>query len=221
MERSMEKQRKPAAVAQTGRMLGPRALVTRQRLLDATEELLVERSVMDVSVVEIARLAETSPATFYHYFKDVEDAVLLLAEQASEVIPALLEGLDGDWQGEAGLAQARILIDAFIDHWEKHHAVLLLRNLSADKGDPNFQRVRRAALSPVLDRLASVIDQSQAAGRISDAIHPHVAAAALVAILERLSAHFQDLRTFKATRKDLVETCSRILHQTMTGVSLV
>jgi len=73
----------------------------------------------------------------------------------------------------------------------------------------------------VLDRLASVIDQSQAAGRISNVIHPHVAAAALVAILERLSAHFQDLRTFKATRKHLVETCSRILHQTMTGVSLI
>ena len=42
-------------MAQTGRVLGPRALRTRQRLLDATAELLRDRSVLDISVVEIAR----------------------------------------------------------------------------------------------------------------------------------------------------------------------
>ncbi len=52
------------AVDQSGRRLGPRALHTRQRLLDATVALLNERSVRDISVVEIARKANTSPATF-------------------------------------------------------------------------------------------------------------------------------------------------------------
>lgn len=205
------------AVAQTGRKLGPRALVTRQRLLDATASLLAERSVMDISVVEIARLGETSPATFYHYFKDVEDAVLLLAQQASEALPTVLDMLTEDWHGKAGLDQARLLTEAFIDHWEKHHAVLLVRNLAADKGERRFQDVRRAALSPVLDRLAHVIARSREAGDVSQAMHPHLAAAAMLSILERLSAHYQDLRTFKATREDLVETCSRIIYQTVTG----
>ena len=41
--------------AQTGRPLGPRALKTRERLMDATAELLAERSVLDISVVDIAR----------------------------------------------------------------------------------------------------------------------------------------------------------------------
>ncbi len=58
-------------VDQSGRALGPRALHTRQRLLDATVELLSQQSVRDLSVVEIAKRAGTSPATFYQYFKDV------------------------------------------------------------------------------------------------------------------------------------------------------
>ena len=36
-------------VAQTGRKLGPRAIRTRDRILDATAKLLDERSVLDIS----------------------------------------------------------------------------------------------------------------------------------------------------------------------------
>jgi AcrR family transcriptional regulator len=207
------------AVAQTGRKLGPRALATRQRLLDATARLFKERSVLDIAVVEIARQAETSPATFYHYFKDVESAVLLLAEQAAEEMPALLEIIDGSWRGRQGIERARALVSAFIEHWDEHHAVLLMRNLAADNGDPRFQKVRRTALKPILDHLAEVIARARDAGHISQAIHPHVAAAALAAILERLSAHYRELQTFHATRDELVETCACIVYQTITGRS--
>ena len=51
------------AVDQSGRQLGPRALSTRQGLLDATRALLRERSVRDLTVVEIARPAGTTPPT--------------------------------------------------------------------------------------------------------------------------------------------------------------
>src|SRR5262252_8897290 len=82
---------------QNGRPLGPRALQTRRRLLGATDALLAERPVRDVSVVEIARRAGTSPATFYQYFRDVEEAVLELATAAAEEVPAILEPLAADW----------------------------------------------------------------------------------------------------------------------------
>jgi len=206
-------------VAQTGRKLGPRALRTRQRLLDAAAELLKERSVLDISVVEIARKAETSPGTFYHYFKDVEEAALRLAEQAADEMPAVLDLIDGSWRGQAGLDRAREIVNAFIEHWDAHHAVLLLRNLSADKGDVRFQRVRRAAIAPVLDRLAARIREAQEAGRVSPAIHSYLASAAMAAILESLGAHYRELRHFEASREELVETCARILYQTVTGRS--
>jgi AcrR family transcriptional regulator len=208
-----------AITAQTGRKLGPRALKTRQRLLDSTAELLKRRSVLDLSVVEIARKSETSPATFYHYFKDVEEAVLLLAEQAAEEMPGVVELMNGGWSGQQGLETARALVTAFIDHWEEHHAVLLVRNMSADRGDARFQRIRRAALTPIIDCFAQQIEGAQGAGRVSEHLHPMIASAAMVAILERLSAHFRTLHHVRASRDELIESCARILHQVLTGRS--
>lgn len=204
-------------LAQTGRKLGPRALRTRQRLLDATAELLRERSVLDISVVEIARKVETSPATFYHYFKDVEEAALFLAEQAAAEMPEVLGRLDGEWRGRKGLDTARALVDAFMDHWDAHHAVLLIRNLSADKGDRRFQRVRRLALEPLLDHLAQHIGDAQRAGRVSPDLHPYAAAAAMASVLERLSAHQRELGNRGIGREQVAETCARVLFQVVTG----
>lgn len=202
---------------QSGRPLGPRALHTRQRLLDATERLLEERSVRDISVVEIARKAGTSPATFYQYFKDVSDATLRLAEQAAEEMPAVLELIDGSWRGQRGLDTARAIVEAFVRHWDAHRAVLLVRNLAADEGDRRFTKVRRQALEPVLERLARKVIESQESGRIAADVHPYAAAAALASILERLSAYHREIGCFGATREHLVETCARILFQTVTG----
>ena len=202
---------------QSGRPLGPRALHTRQRLLDATERLLEERSVRDISVVEIARVAGTSPATFYQYFKDVGEATLRLAEQAADEMPTLLELIDGSWRGQRGLETARAIVEAFLRHWDSHRAVLLVRNLAADEGDRRFTKVRRQALAPVIEHLAGKMLESQESGRIAAEVHPYAAAAALASILERLSAYHREIEYFGATREHLVETCARILFQTVTG----
>lgn len=197
-----------------GRALGPRALKTRQRLLDATEDLLNERSLLDIAVVDIARRAETSPATFYHYFKDVEAAALLLASQAAEETPALLELITGDWHGAPGVQTSRTLAIRFIEHWEAHHPVLTLRNLAADRGDPRFQEARRRALSPVLDALADAIS-AESTGMPET--HPYAAAAALVSMLEQLSAHVRLLGGRGVKRDDLIQTTASILQLVVTG----
>jgi AcrR family transcriptional regulator len=205
------------AVDQTGRTLGPRALGTRQRLLDATRELLREKSVRDISVVDIARKTNTSPATFYQYFKDVTEATLRLAELAVEEVPGVVELIDGSWRGQKGLETARAIASAFFDHWDAHRAVLLVRNLAADEGDRRFQMVRRKALAPVIVHLARKIEESQQQGRIAAEVHPYAGAAALASILERLAAYHKEIESFGATRDHLVETCARILFQTVTG----
>ena len=205
------------AVDQSGRPLGPRALHTRQRLLDATRQLLRERSVRDISVVEIARIANTSPATFYQYFKDVAEATLKLAEQAVEEMPELLARIDASWRGHKGLDTARAIVTGFVDHWDAHREVLLVRNLAADEGDRRFQKVRRRALSPVIERLAAKILENQQQGRIAPEIHPAAAAAAMATILERLAAYHSEIEFFGAGRDELIESCARILYQTVTG----
>ncbi len=207
----------PAVKAQTGRVLGPRALQTRQRLLVAAAELFRERSALDLSVAEIARRAGTSAATFYQYFADVEEAALHLARQAAEEMPAVLDLIDGPWEGEQGLVTAQRIVEAFMHHWEAHHAVLLIRNLAADHGDPRFQEARRRALSPFLERLAERVAEFQATGRVSDRLHPFATAAALGSVLERLSAHTQELEHRGVDHDELLATCAGIIHQVVTG----
>jgi AcrR family transcriptional regulator len=168
-------------------------------------------------VVEIARKARTSPATFYQYFKDVEDATLCLAEQAADEVPGVVELIDASWRGQKGFETARAIVDAFVRHWDAYRAVLLVRNLAADEGDRRFQRVRRRAMAPVLEHLAQRVSESQQGGRIAPEIHPYAAAAAMASILERLAAYHKELEVFGVTREQLVDTCARILYQTVTG----
>jgi len=206
-------------VDQSGRALGPRALQTRQRLLDATEALLGERGLRDISVVEIARSVDTSPATFYQYFKDVAAATLQLADQATAEIPPIAAKIERPWSGRKGLEAARELVADYFDHWDAHRAVLRVRNLASEEGDRRFQRVRRASMQPILEALAAKVAEAQQAGRISGEIHPFAAAAALTSMLERLAAFHREIQTFGATREALVETCARILVQSATGRS--
>lgn len=204
-------------VDQSGRALGPRARKTRERLLQATRELLAERSLRDISVVEIARNVDASPATFYQYFKDVPEATLQLAEEAGREVPGLVEKIAEPWGGRRGLNAARALVDGFIDHWDRHHAVLRIRNLASEEGDRRFQRARRDFTQPLLDALAEKVGEAQKAGRVSESLHPYAAAAAMASMLERLAAFHREIRVFGASRDDLVETCARILVQTATG----
>ena len=62
-----------------GRPIGKRGAQTRRKLLDATSSLLETHGSRDLHVVEIARAVGAAPATFYQYFRDVEDAVLALS----------------------------------------------------------------------------------------------------------------------------------------------
>jgi AcrR family transcriptional regulator len=206
-----------ATLDQNGRPLGPRALLTRRRLMEATVELLDTSSVRDISVVEIARRAGTSPATFYQYFKDVGEVTLRLAEEAAGEVPTVVELIGGSWRGQKGMETCRAIADAFVRHWDAYRAVLLVRNLAADEGERRFQKVRRRSLQPFLEALAKKIDECQPELCAAGDVHPYAAAAALAAILERLAAYHKELEPLGVTRADLVENCARIMYQTVTG----
>jgi len=206
-------------VDQSGRTLGPRAAETRQRLLDATEELLATRKLRDLRVIDVARRVGTSPATFYQYFEDLEAAVLQLAERAALEVPAIVTEIAGSFDGAAGLPRARRIVEAFVAHWDAHRAVLRVRNLASEEGDARFLRVRRRVHGPVIEAFAEQVRRSQAAGRVAPEIHPYAAAAALAAILERLAAYHSALRALGVTREHLVETSARILLRTLTGTA--
>jgi AcrR family transcriptional regulator len=205
------------AIASDGRVIGARAHKTRRRLLDATSKLLEERGALGLRVVDITREVGTSPATFYQYFRDVEEAVLALTAEVGEELALVDELLKRSWTGPAGLDAAREMVEAFIRYWDAHRAVLRTRNLAAQEGDVRFRQVRNNSLRPITDHLATTVTESQAVGRVSAEISPMAAAAALVALLERMAAFHRDLESLGITRADVVETTARIVHQTVTG----
>ena len=204
-------------VALDGRPLGKRGAATRRRLLDATAGLLESHGVRDLRVVDIAREVGSSPATFYQYFRDVEEAVLVLAEEVGEDLAPVGELLARPWKGEAGLGSAREMVDAFLQYWDGHRAVLRTRNLAAQEGDRRFRDVRNRSLRPLTEGVAAKVAESQAQGKVGPAVAPIAAAAALVAMLERMAAFHTDLEPLGASRDDVVETTARIIYQTVTG----
>jgi len=205
------------AVALDGRPLGKRGAATRRRLLDATHTLLATQGVRDLRVVDIAREVGTSPATFYQYFRDVEEAVLALADEVGEDLAPVGDLISEPWNGTRGLEAAREVVSRFLDYWDGHRAVLRTRNLAAQEGDERFRAVRIQALGPITERLAGKIADGQRDGRVDTAISPYAAAAGLVAMLERMAAFHVDLEDYGVSRQDMIETVARVIHQTVTG----
>ena len=203
-----------AIVDQNGRLLGARALTKRRQLMDSAADLLKKQSLRDLRVVEITRAVNTSPATFYQYFKSVEEVVLELAKEATDKMPSLAKMFEGDWQGEEGLANARKVVDAYITHWDNYGAVLRVRNLAADEGDMRFMLLRSKATAPILEAMSEQIEKRP---KQSKNFKPMAAAVAMGAILERLSAYHQLLAVMDITREDLVETSAHILFTTLTA----
>ena len=63
-------------------------------MLECTAELLASTPWRSIKVIDIAREAGTSPATFYQYFENVEQAILVLAEELTEGAGAEACGAD-------------------------------------------------------------------------------------------------------------------------------
>jgi AcrR family transcriptional regulator len=200
-------------VSPDGRPLGRRAQETRRRLLDATQELLESGGARDLRVVEIARQVGASPATFYQYFRDVEEALLELADEAGQAVAGLAVSIRESWEGPAALENARRLVDGFIAYWDRYRAILGTRNLHAQEGDERFRDVRNRALGLITDPLAEKVAALGAAPGIT----PYAAAAAIVAMMERMAAYHINLEERGVRRDEMVETVARIVVMTVTN----
>src|SRR5271169_24967 len=109
----------PGVIAATdGRVPGRRGRATRQRLLESTTVLIESTPWRSIKVIDIAREAGTSPATFYQYFENVEQAILVLAEELTQGAGELAELVDGDWSEASGWFTARRVVEGFMDYWE-------------------------------------------------------------------------------------------------------
>lgn len=148
----------PVEINKHGQALGRKGNKTRQRLMDATRELLALHSPVELTAVSVAKHARTSSATFYIYFKDVRDVIYHLSLAADEEMGEVRRILDEPWDPQkVEFDHALRVVKAFFAIWDRHRDILRFRNLEADRGDRDFYELRLNSALPIITRLAERI----------------------------------------------------------------
>lgn len=223
--RSMATADEPQPIGMTtdGRTPGTRGLATRQRLLDATAELLAATPWRSVKVIDIAKRAGTSPATFYQYFENVERAITVLAEGMVDDAVAVADLVDGDWGPEQSWKTAQCVAEGFLTYWEQNRAVF--RVLELDSDDASLRGLRVRALNAITVALARAIAICQpssggpkgAATSSPAGADPMAVAGTLVAMMASVAAHRYGFEFWGIRTANLLDSEARLLHFAVTG----
>ncbi|MFD7702738.1 TetR family transcriptional regulator [Streptomyces caelestis] len=201
-----------------GRVAGRRGQATRQKLLDCLSEMLSSSPYRDVKVIDVARKAGTSPATFYQYFPDVEGAVLEIAERTAAESAGLSELLEGrSWAGKAGWQTAQELVGGFLEFWRDNDAILRVVDLGAAEGDKRFYKIRMKILNSVNNSLADSVTELQAKGRIDKDVNPAAIAGSLVAMLAAVASHQKGFSSWGVKQAELKPNLALLVHLGITG----
>jgi AcrR family transcriptional regulator len=201
-----------------GRIAGRRGQATRSRLLECLLEMLESSSYRDVTVIDVARLAGTSPATFYQYFPDIQAAVLELGGDVVREAGALKDLVaDQNWTGKAGAAAAAQLVDGFLDFWRAHEAALRVIDLAAAEGDRRFARLRLKLLNNVVGALTDSIGDLQKSGKLDREVPAAAISGVLVTLLAASAAHTKAFESWSVKENDLRTTLTRLVTWALTG----
>jgi AcrR family transcriptional regulator len=202
--------------AADGRVPGRRGRATRTRLLECTVEMLGTTSFRELKVIDIAREASTSPATFYQYFSDVESAILVLAEEMALETAELAHYVrTAPWPGAAGYQTALTLSDQFIEFWDRHRSLLRVVDLATGEGDPRFTAIRTGMLREVTVALSEAIE---AAGpRVHPDLDPMATAGVLVAMLANVASHRPGFENRGIHTSDARRSMAHLVFWSVTG----
>jgi len=166
-----------------GQKMGRKGRETRRRVMDAALELLKTSSYKDLTVSEIASEAGLSNATFYVYFKDVEEVLYACVQAAALDLGELHALLDAEWTPGNVREQVRKFVEVYNALWEKYRVELRVRNLEADQGNLRFLNLRVETTRTLLQKLGKKIAQLN-----PELQHPQQIAVAIHAALGALAA---------------------------------
>ncbi len=205
--------------AADGRVPGRRGLATRHRLLEHTSQLLSTTTYRDLKVVDIAREAGVSPATFYQYFPDAESAVLALADRLiGEGGERLTQPFrNAMWEGRSAYETCEELAAAFLDFWAEHSSLMAVIDLAALEGDQRFRDCRTHLLSKFTLLAEQVISDQQQLGFAPADLNPMATAVVLVSMLAHVAAHQYGIGGAGVATDDLRVAMARQIYTGVTG----
>lgn len=206
-----------SVIATDGRVIGERAARTRARLLEATAESLRTQGALEVKVADVVRIVGTSPATFYQYFSDVEDAIYALATDLVPAVAPISNQLAEAWNADDALEKARLFVNNYINFWDRYGSVLRLMLLRADERDERFRQVRRDYNAPFMTNMSNKVRDGIADGRLPADLDAQTVAGAMLAALDRLPNYREVFEKRGTTRQAMTETMARLLVTSLTG----
>jgi AcrR family transcriptional regulator len=188
-------------------------------LLERTREMLSSTSYRDLKVVDIARGAGTSPATFYQYFTDAEAALLALSDElVGEGRERLTRPvLEGPWDGHAAYGTCESVAAAFLAFWSKNAPLLGVIDLAAMEGDRRFRGIRVQLLNPLTEALAEVARSQRSLGRLPADVDDFATAAVLVAMLANVAGHQYGIEAYGTSAEQIQRSLARLLFSGLTG----
>ncbi|MEU6482617.1 TetR family transcriptional regulator [Streptomyces sp. NPDC046887] len=201
-----------------GRVAGRRGQATRQKLLDCLSEMLGSSPYRDVKVIDVARKAGTSPATFYQYFPDVEGAVLEIAEEMAKESGELADLASGrSWVGKAAWTTSEELVDGFLDFWRRNDALLRVIDLGAAEGDKRFAKIRMKILGSVTSGISDAVKELQAKNRVDKDVNAAAVAGALVTMMAGVASQPKAFQAWGVKQAEVRPNLALLVHLGITG----
>lgn len=148
----------------------PRALKTRERILDAAETVFVQRGFDAATTREIATLSDTNVATTYAYFASKEALYAAVVKRRIEPLIELMDQFAGESDKPRAAAGA---IHAVLSRLASHEGAtrLVYREVVAD--GPLAEELTTTLFGPLLNRVCAEL---RASGRVEPEMEPFVAA---------------------------------------------
>jgi AcrR family transcriptional regulator len=194
---------------QIGQSMYRKGLERRQKLADATAELLKTTSLTNLKVIDIARAAGCSKPNFYLYFGDVLDAVLAAVERISMATPEIVRIVEADWPDGKVESSAKKFVSEYLRYRHSERHVLRVRTVLSAEGEPRFKEAERIANARLLELLTHKIEKHQERYPRLRQVHPPSGAAAILALLERLGSYGPiEPNDWKITDKTMIDAVS-------------
>jgi AcrR family transcriptional regulator len=200
-----------------GQVQGRKGRSTEDRILKVTAELMEKRPIRELKILEIGSLAGVATSTFYIYFDTVEEAALAVVERLQQATPEVMSILAREWTRDTVAENAKAFVQAYFAYWDRHHALLRVRNLLADEGDKRFLDVRRRSTEPIHFAMQEKIRHFQAIDTRAPALDPPSTVSVLLAMLERTAAIIRQPSAHQATRPRQVECAAFFVANALIG----
>lgn len=183
---------------------------TRRRLIEAALKLSTESGFSTLSLREVAKAADLTPAAFYRHFTDMEDLGLALLDEVALSLRRFLR--DARRKVETSHGTVEISMAAFLDYVNEHGNLFRLLLGERQGASPTFRKAIYAEIDQFVGELTEdLIRESEATHRPMQ--YPAYAAEAIVTVVFTVGAEALELPKHKQEplRERLVEEVKMIL----------